>query len=336
MSAILLPAAPRGPTRFARALASTRVTLVALAAIAAAVTAHSAVEGGMPNLLAATFGFGALNLAAALLVQPRLRADLPLFVFHLALLALLSLAALGRLTALTGTLELAQGEVFDGQLLTREAGLLHPDRLARLRFVNDGFTIEYAEGWRRGRTANAVRVFGAGGEVKSLTVGDMDALVIDGYRFYTTPNKGFAPVFRWVPRGGEPMLRGAVHLPAYPAHEHRQAQGWRIPGTPHEVWVMLELDRPALDPTRPSRFRIPDSHRLVLVAGGARHELSAGQPVSLEGGVLVYEGLVAWMGYKVFYDPTLPWLAAAALVAVLSLAAFCWRRFARPVRAGAA
>lgn len=329
MNATVLPAPPGLPRRLLQAAASPRVTLAALAAIAAGVVAHSAAEGGAPALLAALFGLGAANLAAALLVQPRLRADLPLFVFHLALLALLVLGAVGRLTALTGTLELAQGEVFEGQLLTREEGPLHADGLSRLRFVNDGFTIEYGEGWRRGRTRNAVRVFGPGGEVTVRTVGDIDALVLDGYRFYTTPNKGFAPVFRWVPRDGEAMQRGAVHLPSYPAHEHRQAQAWRIPGTAHDAWVMLELDRPAIDPSRDSRFRLPDAHRLVFVLGLQRRELAPGDSVRLDEGVLVYEGLVAWMGYRVFHDPTLPWLAVTALLAIASLGTFCWRRFGR-------
>jgi cytochrome c biogenesis protein len=54
--------------------------------------------------------------------------------------------------------------------------------------------------------------------------------------------------------------------------------------------------------------------------------------VTLDEGVLVYEGLTAWMGYKVFYDPTLPWLAAAALLAIASLGTFCWRRFGRTAR----
>lgn len=251
-----------------------------------------------------------------------------------ALLALLALAALGRLTALSGTLELAEGEVFDGRLGTREAGPLHPERIARLRFVNDGFSVEYAEGWRRGRTRNAVRVFGENGEVTRQVIGDIDALVLDGYRFYTTFNKGYALVFRWVPRGAGAMERGTVHLPSYPLNEHRQAQTWRIPGTAREAWVMLDMDRPAIDASRPSRFRLPEAHRVVLVIDGVRRELTAGLSANLDEGVLVYEGITAWMGYKVFYDPTLPWLAAAALLAIASLAAFSWRRYLRGGRGG--
>lgn len=332
MSAIPAPAPRPG---LLRTLASTRLTLAVLAVIAVAVVANAQVEGGTPAALAGAFGLGAANLAAALVVQARLRADLALFVFHLALLALLGLAAAGRLMALDGTVELAQGEIFDGQLLTREAGPLHRDRLARLRFVNDGFTIDYAPGVKRGRTANDVRVFGDDGGVTRHVIGDIDPLVLDGYRFYTTSNKGFATLFRWVPRGGRAPERGAVHLPSYPLNAHRQAQSWRIPGTAREAWVMLEMAREPIESGRPSRFQLPESHRLVLVLGDERRELRPGDSAATPEGVLVYEGLTAWMGYRVYYDPTLPWLLASALIAVGALAAFYVRRFRVPAGAGA-
>lgn len=330
MSAIPAPAPRPGVLK---TLASTRLTIVALAVIALAVIAHAQVEGGVPVGLAGAFGLGAANLAAALVAQPRLRADFSLYAFHLALLALLALAAAGRLMALEGTVELAQGEIFDGQLLTREAGPLHRDRLSRLRFVNDGFTIDYAPGVKRGRTANDVRVFGGDGGVARHVIGDIDPLVLDGYRFYTTSNKGFAAIFRWVPRGGRAPERGAVHLPSYPLNAHRQAQTWRIPGTAREAWVMLEMAREPIEAGRHSRFQLPQSHHLVLVLGDDRRELRPGDSAATPEGVLVYEGLTAWMGYRVYYDPTLPWLLASALVAVGALAAYFLRRF-RPAPGG--
>lgn len=329
MNARLAPWVPDEAPRLLKDLASTRLTLGLLCVLALAVVVHVRVPGGATGALVLVLGLGAANLAAALATQPRLRADLPLFVFHAALLAVLLLLAIGRLTYLNGTVELARGELFDGQLGTRDEGWLHADRLARLRFVNDGFDIQYAEGWRRGRTRNDVRVFGEDGGVRRLMIGDVDPLVLGGYRFYTTPNKGFAPVFRWVPRDGRAMERGAVHLPSYPLNEHRQAQSWRLPGTAREVWVLLDLPRPAIDPTRASAFGIPEDHRLVVEVDGDRREVRAGESLALAEGVLVYEGLTTWMGYRVFYDPTLPWLLTASLVAAAALAAFFWRRFGR-------
>lgn len=318
--------------RLLRGLASARLTLVLLSLLAAAVIAHTRLADGAPALLSAAFALCAMNLAAALAAHPRLRADLPLFVFHAALLAMLLLLAAGRLLYFQGTVELARGELFDGQLTSRAAGLLHADRLSRLRFVNDGFTVNYAEGWQRGNTRNEIRLFGEDGGVRHYTIGDIDPLVADGYRFYTTSNKGYAPVFRWVPRDGRPMERGTVHLPSYPLNEHRQSQTWRLPGTAREVWVMLDLDRPAIDPTRAAEFALPEKHRLIVVVDNARREMVAGESIVLPDGVLVYEGLTTWMGYRIFYDPTLPWMLAASLAGILSLAAFFWRRFGRLAR----
>jgi len=81
------------------------------------------------------------------------------------------------------------------------------------------------------------------------------------------------------------------------------------------------------DPTKNASFRLPDPHRLVLRVGALRAELAPGASVELDGGTLVYEGLRSWMGYRVSYDWTLPWLLAAALLAALALAWHYTQRF---------
>ena len=70
-----------------------------------------------------------------------------------------------------------------------------------------------------------------------------------------------------------------------------------------------------------------DSHRLVLRVGDQRAELAPGGRVDIPGGTLVYERLSTWMGYRVSFDPTLPWLLAASLLAALSLAWHYTQRF---------
>jgi hypothetical protein len=72
---------------------------------------------------------------------------------------------------------------------------------------------------------------------------------------------------------------------------------------------------------------------LVVRRGEDRHELLPGDRLVLDDGVLSYQGLRAWMGYKIYWDPTLPWLLAACLVAVGSLGWHFAVRFAsRPWR----
>lgn len=293
-------------------LGSLRTTLALFALLAAVVLARPGWA-----LLAPALALLALNLAAALIVHPAFRRQLPLLVAHLALLALVAGVGLGRLLALDGRFELLQGEVFDGTLLDRSAGPLHVDRLQRLAFRPLGFEIDYAPGLKRGATRNRVAWTGADGRPREAVIGDHHPLVLDGHRFYTSPNKGYAPVLRWEPERGEP-LRGAVHLPSYPAQALRQSRAWPLPDG-REAWVQLQIDGPVLDPQAAGRFRLPEAHRLVLRVDGLRAELAPGQAQALPGGRLVYEGLGTWMGYRVTHDPTLPWLLAAAVLSALAL-----------------
>jgi hypothetical protein len=269
-----------------------------------------------------------LNLALALLAHPAFRRQLPLLVAHLALLALVLLVGIGRLTALDGRFELTQGVEFDGALIDAKAGPWHADaaaQLARLALRHDGFEIDYAPGRRRGATRNPVHWRAADGTPRAALIGDHRPLVAGGYRIYTTSNKGFAPVLTWLPRQG-PSVTGAVHLPAYPMHELRQSSAWHLPDG-RRVFVMLEFDTTLIDPAAAATFRMPATHRLVVHSEGQRTELVPGATLDLGTGTLRYDELRTWMGYRVAYDATLPWLLAAALLATFALAWHYVQRF---------
>lgn len=310
-----------------RRFASLRLTLAVLAMLGAGVIANDPATGGTAWLLVVPLFVGGLNLSAAVLTNPVFRQQTALLMFHLALLALVVLAAAGRLTYLKGQLELAEGEVFNGQLTRSESGPWHRSRLERAQFVNDGFTIRYEKGVRRAETRNTVRWLDDTGGEQRAVIGDNEPLVRYGYRFYTSFNKGFAPVFMWHPAAGSAPQRGTINLPAYPIHEYRQALEWTLPGTQVTLWTMLQFDEVLLDPEQVSRFRLPGRHTLVVRIGDIRHELAPGAHLTLPQGTLVYERLSTWMGYTVFYDWTLPWLFVACLLAVASLAWHFWKKF---------
>lgn len=291
---------------------SLRSTLALLVLLAAVVLLRPAYAP-----LALGIGLLAVNLCAALFVHPALRRQLPLLVAHLALLVLVLLVAAGRLLALDGRFELTQGVPFDGTLLDHEAGALHVDRLQRLSFRNDGFEIDYAAGRRRGATRNSVTWADEDGRPRSAVIGDHHALVLAGHRFYTSPNKGYAPLLRWQPEQGAALL-GAVHLPSFPSHELRQSREWSLPDG-RSAWVQLQTGEKLIDPATAGRFALPHEHRLVVRIGSQRAELTPGQVMNVPGGQLVYEELRTWMGYRVAYDPTLPWLLVASLLAALAL-----------------
>lgn len=296
---------------------SLRTTLVLLALLAGVVLAGSTLSEVSGRALMVAFVLLTLNLLAALVVHPAFRRRVPLLVFHLALLALVLLVGWGRLASLGGRFELTEGVPFDGRLLDGERGPLYGGAVDRLSFRHDGFQIDYAPGLRRGATRNRVSWVDSQGRPQSTIIGDHRPLVLEGHRIYTSPNKGFAPVLRWQPDRGDPAL-GAVHLPSYPMHELQQSREWQLPDG-RSAWVMLQFDETLIDPQAASSFRLPNEHRLVLRLGDQRFELAPGAAVRVDGGTLVYEGLRTWMGYRVAYDPSLPWLLAASLLAAFAL-----------------
>jgi cytochrome c biogenesis protein len=111
-------------------------------------------------------------------------------------------------------------------------------------------------------------------------------------------------------------------------HEYRQALEWQPPGSAARLWIQLQFDEVILDPENASEFRLPAKHMLVIRQGERRVELVPGDQLPLAEGMLVYQGLRSWMGYTVFYDLTLPWLVAACVLAVASLAWHFWAKFA--------
>jgi cytochrome c biogenesis protein len=311
-------------------LASLKLTLALLILLGAGVIAHDHVAGGTAWLVAVPLLLGAVNLSAAVLTHPVFRQHTALLMFHVALLAIVALVGAGRLTYLKGQLELAEGELFNGELARRESGPWHRSLLDRAQFVNDGFTIRYEKGMRRAETRNTVRWLDDTGREQKGVIGDNEPLVRHGYRFYTSFNKGFAPVFTWHPAFGPPQ-RGSINLPSYPIHEYGQALEWTVPGTQTKFWTMLQFDEVLLDPDRVSQFRLPTRHTLVVRIGDTRHELAPGGRLTLPQGVLEYERLSTWMGYTVFYDWTLPWLFIACVLGVGSLAwHFCKKFAAQP------
>ena len=304
---------------------SLRATLAGLGLFAAVLLARL-VSGSLSTAaLAGVMGLLSVNLLVALWAHPAFRRKLPLLVAHLALLAVVLLAGLGRLLALDGRFELTQGEPFDGRLMDGESGSWHQDRLQRMALRHEGFQIDYAPGRKRGSTRNPVRWQDEDGQERHAVIGDHRPALVSGYRVYTSPNKGFAPLLTWRPQAGE-AEQGSVHLPSFPAQELHQSREWTLPDG-RAVWVQLQVEGVLIDPATPSRFEMPRAHVLVVRVADRRAELRPGERMSLEGGTLVYEGLRTWMGYRITYDPTLPWLLASSLLAALALAWHYARRW---------
>lgn len=318
--------------RWLHALAAPRWTVLffLLTAAAALAVAYEAMPA--TALMAAPFALLTANLAAAIFAQPRFRADLPLLLFHLALVALVALFVLARLVYLDAHTTLTSGTAFDGQTQKNEHGPLHRWRPQNLSFANDGFTEDfYAQGkGKHHATYNRVQWQDAAGQWHTALIGDDRPLILNGYKIYTTRHRGFSPVFRWQPKAG-PEEYGTAQLNEQQDGAFASSAAWRLPSGP-EAWAMLDIKKP--DERRSGKRTDLGAneleHSLVLrigpQSGQQRHVLQVGQSVELGEGKLTYVRLDSWMGYLITYDPTVPWIMGTILLGVGSLIWFYWRR----------
>lgn len=311
-------------------LASLRLTFaIFVVFLLGILLAHLAALSFSPIVIACCF-FLALNLIATLVTNGNFRRQPALLVFHLALLAIVILVAAGRLIYLNGQAEVLEGQAFSGRLVSFESGRFHPWSLKEASFVNHGFQVRYAPGLQRLETTNRVSWIDEQGVEQMAVIGDDKPLLLKGYRFYTTWNKGFSLIFEWLPKGSAPLL-GSVNLPGYPGNALKQAQQWQLPGLPEPVWAMLQFEGDLIPLDREGEFRLPDDYQVVVRYGDQRWELSPAdsKAADLPGGQLRYVGLTTWMGYLVTWDATIPWLLLASTIAVLALSWHFWQKYSR-------
>lgn len=309
-----------------RRLASLWLTLACLVGLASMLAWRLGTDRPIGWDVALPLGLLCLNLAAALVVTPALRRQPGLLVFHLGLALLALLLGAGRLMSAAGNVEVTEGLALDPALVTVAPGPLHRFRLPAAAFVQGPFSIDYAPGLTRGATTS--RVVLADG--REAVVGDDVALVINGYRLYTTHNKGFAPLLSFRRADGG-WMAGSLHLPSYPLFDYNQGTEWTPPGAAAPLTLWLKLDKPVHDKDARWTFRTPDDPVLVVDDGTRRHELRPGGELAVAGGRLRFEELRTWMGYSIDYDPSRPWLLAAGGIAVAGL---LWHGLAKVAAVG--
>ena len=308
------------PVGMTMLLASSRSTLVLLVYLALSIIVfYQLPVEGRYWLLIPPVVLLMINFIAAGAVRGVMTSNLPLMLFHFALIILVVLSMLGQMSYLKATLELATNEEFAGQLENVRKGAWHDYGLNDVRFTNLGFEINYHKGVKRNNTLNRIALSDADGTLSQVEIGDHVPLVIGHYRFYTSHNKGYAPVFAWKATQAKQSVSGSIHLPAYPTNEYRQALEWQIPGSQLKIWTQLKIEQDVLPLDRDFQFTLPQQHHLVIRYNDSRYELKAGDELELDQGILTYQGLTSWMGYKVDYDWTRPWLLATSLVALFNL-----------------
>jgi hypothetical protein len=256
----------------------------------------------------------AVSLMAAVATNRRFRRDPALLGLHFGLLVFVVLVGVARLTYLDGAVTLTKGTAFDGQLHLDRRGPLHPGKVESLRFSNEGFTEDFDPRARWKATYNRVRWWDSRGVAHEALIGDHHPLVLEGYRIYTTRNRGYSAVFHWHGVGGGDEI-GTVELRP---GEFDLANTWQLPGE-QEIWAMLAPS----DPVEVQRGELRRdlgadklAHRLVIRAGDRREVLRLGESMEFPEGRLTYAALDSWMGYHLVHDFAMHWMVAAAAAVV--------------------
>lgn len=268
-------------------------------------------------------------LSVAIVTNPRIYRPKALLLFHVSLLLLVVLVAFGRLAHFEAHVEMVSGKAFSTEDLLRvKSGVFHRGDLDGIEFIQGNYTVQYSPGMIRGLTRSQVYLPSEESETGWAleVVGDDIPLIINGYRFYTTFNKGFAPLLTWVPDDEGEAISGTVHMPSYPLFEHKQDNSWIPPGA-EEIRFWLSLDT-GLDENSAWELDGENSQGILVVnQGDKRVELKEGQEVKLNSGTLRYDQLLTWMGYKIYYDPTLFWLFVTSTLSSLALIVHFWQKF---------
>lgn len=307
-----------------RVLASLRLTLVGIPLLAVAAFIHSRPDRDAVPLLLIALSVLSANLLAALIVRRGFRRQHGLLVFHLALLAIMLLSMASVMTRLQGRFELVEGQRFDpASVEVTDRGAWHAPTIPALPVTQGRIEVDFEDGTTRRSTRSTLEVAGASAPDQRL-IGDTRGLSIDGYRWVTSSNKGYAVILDWQDAGG--VLRGALHMPAFPLFEWKQQQRWR---TPAGQWLDVQLDvAPA---TGRGRWTLQsagvDARLVVRREGSGSHTLHVGESVRVDAGTLRFAGIRLWMGYRLDYDPLLPWMLSVALLGVAGLSGHFLKRY---------
>lgn len=274
------------------------------------------------------------SLTGALFYKPRLRCDLPLLAFHLALLLLIVLLVAARLTYFEGGVMISEGERFHPEQLDMErSGPLHPVKLDSFQFAHAGFEQPKNLALQGlGFIYNRVRYWDQYGRESSTVIGNDRPLVIEGYRIYSGKRRGLVALFRWQ-NGRSVEVFGEVQLEDNGGDAFAPAAKWQLPdGT--DIWAMLEInaDQRGLLKEATNLYKEHFEQQPILIrSGDERKTLMPGESINLNGARLTYEGVNSWMSYRIIYEPMKMWIMVTLLVAILSLIWFYSRRIFKPI-----
>jgi len=312
-------------------IASLKITLLGIVGMIALALATYRNPGFGTVWLAVPLAVLAVNLLAAILTNSAFRQQSALLVFHVCLLAVILLIGAELMIRFNGHVELVEGEAFDAQAVEIvQQGAWHRLALDQVNFVQGRIAVDYRPGLIRHNTRSNVTEASANGQSREF--GDGNNVTFGSYRFSTTFNKGWALILRWSGDNGI-VQRGAINFPSYPEFDWKQANDWTTPGG-ERVALELRLDPVPSDTNWVLRSGESEFSVVINDARLDRHELKLGDSIRMQHGTLTVEDLRLWMGYRIDFNPLLPWIFASAMLALFALAVHFQLKFRTAAPAG--
>ena len=272
-------------------------------------------------LLLFPLGLLSLNLIVAILFNAKIKRSLALTLFHLSFLVLIILIAYGQLVRFNGRVELVTGQSLDSAIIEPlSVGLWYRSKIDTMAITQGRLEVNYAPELYRQKTHSRLLIYDSAEGQRERTIGDDIPLAIDGYRFYTTPNKGFSTIVSWIDKASGEQTTGAINFPSFPAKEWSQKQQWVAPDG---ETISLQLNANVVsDANRAWKLSSENiDAELEIIKNNRVVPLPRGAALEFDNGMLRLEQIQLWMGYKVTYDPTLRWLF---LVAVFGIGTMAW------------
>jgi cytochrome c biogenesis protein len=272
----------------------------------------------------------ALNLFVALIVRHAFRHQAALLLFHVGLLAVLILVGAGVSIRFDGSVEVVEGTAYNSTEVTaRGQGWMHRNRLDTVNFIQGPLEIDYLSGLTRDTTHSRVVVGQPDGTEIERIVGDRQGFTSNGYRFTTTFNKGYSVVVLWRGSDGQEGL-GAVNFPSYPKFDWKQTNDWTTPSGETLTFELKLAERVPEDGPWTLSSRDADYEVGISSASQSERTIGPGQSIAVEGGEIAPVDLRLWMGYRIDYNPLLPWLLTAAFLSLGALAVHMAQKFRVP------
>ena len=311
-------------------IASLKITLLGIVGMIALALATYRNPGFGTVWITVPLAVLAVNLLAAILTNGAFRQQSALLVFHVCLLAVILLIGAELMIRFDGHVELVEGEAFDAQAVEIvQQGAWHRLAFDQVNFVQGRIAVDYRPGLIRQNTRSNVTEIGANGQTQEI--GDGNSVNFENYRFHTTFNKGWAVILRWSGDNGT-VQRGSVNFPSFPEFDWKQANDWKTPGG-EQVALELRLDPVPADMNWVLRSGESEFSVVISDARLDKHELKLGDSIRMQNGTLTVEDLRLWMGYRIDFSPLLPWVFAAAMLALIALAVHFQLKFKTAVPA---